>query len=83
MAYDRIADEEIVMARRVWGDGWSTVPGIGVAHLPKLACPLCWPFYSGIVSSAGLGFLLSISLRSRVSRSRLNFRDLLVVPHRV
>jgi len=36
-----------------------TVPGISAALLPKLACPLCWPFYSAIVSSVGLGFLIS------------------------
>jgi hypothetical protein len=59
MAHDRIADKGIVMARRVWREGWLTVPGISVALLPKLACPLCWPFYSGIVSSVGLGFLVS------------------------
>ena len=47
------------MARRVWRKGWLTAPGISVALLPKLACPLCWPFYSGIVSSVGLGFLIS------------------------
>src|SRR4029077_2510005 len=38
---------------------WLTVPGIGVALLPKLACPLCWPLYAGIVSSLCLGFLIS------------------------
>jgi mercuric ion transport protein len=59
MAHDRIADKGIVMTRRVWREGWLTVPGISVALLPKLACPLCWPFYSGIVSSVGLGFLIS------------------------
>ena len=35
-----------------------TVPGIGVAMLPKLLCPLCWPLYAGVVSSVGLGFLI-------------------------
>ena len=59
MAPDRIADWGIVMTRRVWRGEWLTVPGISVALLPKLACPLCWPFYSGIVSSVGLGFLIS------------------------
>jgi len=59
MAHDRIGDKVNVMARRVWREGWLTVPGISVALLPKLACPLCWPFYSGIVSSIGLGFLIS------------------------
>ena len=41
MAYDRIADKGIVIAR-LWRDGWLTVPGISVVLLPKLACPLCW-----------------------------------------
>jgi mercuric ion transport protein len=36
-----------------------TLPGIGAALLPKLACPLCWPVYASFVSSIGLGFLVS------------------------
>ena len=59
MAHDRIADKGRVEAGRVWREGWLTVPGISAALLPKLACPLCWPFYSAIVSSVGLGFLIS------------------------
>ena len=35
------------------------------------------------VAPVRTGSSLKTSLRSRVSRSRLNFRDLLVVPHRV
>jgi hypothetical protein len=27
--------------------------------LPKLACPACWPAYAGLLSSIGLGFLIS------------------------
>ena len=37
---------------------WFTIPGIGVALLPKLLCPLCWPLYAAVVSSIGLGFLV-------------------------
>ena len=37
---------------------WLTAPGIAVAMLPKLLCPLCWPLYAGVVSSVGLGFLI-------------------------
>ena len=59
MAEERIADNGIGRTRRVWREGWLTIPGISVALLPKLACPLCWPFYSGLVSSVGLGFLIS------------------------
>ena len=36
-----------------------TIPGIGVSLLPKLACPLCWPAYAGLLGSLGLGFLIS------------------------
>ena len=35
------------------------IPGVGVSLLPKLACPLCWPAYAGLLSSIGLGFLIS------------------------
>jgi len=27
--------------------------------LPKLACPACWPAYAALLSSIGLGFLIS------------------------
>src|SRR6185436_814844 len=36
---------------RLWRQALLTIPGIGVALLPKLACPLCWPAYAGILSS--------------------------------
>jgi hypothetical protein len=28
--------------------------------LPKLACPACWPAYAGLLTSIGLGFLISV-----------------------
>jgi hypothetical protein len=34
-------------------------PGVGFSLLPKLACPACWPVYAGLLSSLGLGFLVS------------------------
>ena len=43
---------------KTWKHNALTIPGIGVALLPKLICPLCWPLYAGIVSSIGLGFLV-------------------------
>lgn len=43
---------------RAWKQNALTIPGIGVALLPKLICPLCWPLYAGIVSCVGLGFLV-------------------------
>jgi hypothetical protein len=47
------------MTDRTWKQGLLTIPGIGVSLLPKVACPLCWPAYAGLLSSLGLGFLLS------------------------
>lgn len=35
------------------------VPGIVVSALPFGGCPACWPVYAGVLSSLGLGFLLS------------------------
>lgn len=37
----------------------TVLPGIGAALLPKAACPACWPLYAGILSSLGLGFLMT------------------------
>lgn len=39
-------------------DRWATIPSVGVALLPKLVCPLCWPAYAAIASTLGLGFLV-------------------------
>lgn len=44
---------------RAWRQNLLTIPSIGVSLLPKLACPLCWPTYAGVLSSLGLGFLIS------------------------
>jgi len=42
-----------------WKQGLVALPGIGVSILPKLACPACWPAYAGLLTSVGLGFLIS------------------------
>jgi len=44
---------------RTWKQGILALPGVGVSLLPKLACPMCWPAYAGLLSSVGLGFLVS------------------------
>lgn len=36
----------------------AVLPGVGVALMPKVACPLCWPAYAGALSAAGLPFLM-------------------------
>jgi hypothetical protein len=33
------------------------LPAIGMAALPKLTCPACWPAYAGLLSALGLGFI--------------------------
>jgi len=42
-----------------WRQGMLALPSIGVSMLPKLACPACWPAYAGLLTSIGLGFLIS------------------------
>jgi hypothetical protein len=42
-----------------WPRSAAVLPGIGVALMPKLVCPLCWPAYAGLLSAVGLGFLIS------------------------
>jgi len=37
----------------------SVIPGVGAALLPNATCPACWPVYAGILSSLGLGFLMT------------------------
>jgi len=37
----------------------TSLPGIGAALLPNATCPACWPVYAGILSSLGLGFLMT------------------------
>jgi mercuric ion transport protein len=35
----------------------AVLPAVGVALLPKVTCPACWPVYAGLLSAIGLGFL--------------------------
>ncbi len=42
-----------------WKQGVLALPGVAVSLLPKLVCPMCWPAYAGLLSSVGLGFLIS------------------------
>jgi mercuric ion transport protein len=43
-----------------WRQTFLAAPSIGVSILPKLACPACWPAYAALLSSIGLGFLISV-----------------------
>ena len=42
-----------------WRRHVAVLPGIGIALLPKLTCPLCWPAYASLLSTLGVGFLVS------------------------
>ena len=37
----------------------AVLPGVGISLLPKLTCPMCWPAYAGLLTTVGLGFLIS------------------------
>ena len=41
-----------------WRSTAAVLPGIGIALMPKVVCPLCWPAYAGVLSAAGLTFLM-------------------------
>jgi len=43
--------------RSGWRSSVASLPALGAAALPKLTCPACWPAYSGLMSSLGVGFL--------------------------
>jgi mercuric ion transport protein len=44
-----------------WTGAVAALPGIGLAFVPKLACPACWPVYGALLGSVGMGFLLDAS----------------------
>jgi len=37
--------------------GLAALPSVGVAVLPKLTCPLCWPAYTAVLGSIGINFV--------------------------
>lgn len=47
----------LTRVRNGWRSSLLVIPATGVAMLPSLACPACWPAYAGLLSSVGLGAL--------------------------
>ena len=47
------------MSERTWKESAMALPGIGASLLPKVVCPMCSAAYAAVVSSLGLGFLMS------------------------
>jgi len=44
-------------ARTRWQAVIASLPAVGVASLPKLTCPLCFPAYAAVLSALGLEFV--------------------------
>lgn len=49
--------EGAVNSAALWRRPLPVLAAVGVALLPKLACPACWPAYVGLLSSVGLAAL--------------------------
>lgn len=47
------------MPSRTWKGTALAMPGVGVSMLPNVVCPICLPAYAAVLSSLGLGFLIS------------------------
>ena len=45
-------------SRFSWRRVVAAAPAFGVALLPKIACPACWPAYAGVLSTLGVSFLI-------------------------
>lgn len=45
------------LAKTRWQSIAASFPAIGVALMPKLACPLCFPAYAAVLSALGLEFV--------------------------
>ncbi|MEW6351071.1 MAG: hypothetical protein AB1646_18595 [Thermodesulfobacteriota bacterium] len=48
--------EETQSAKGSVLSGLAVLPALGLALLPKGACPVCWAAYAGIFGSVGIGF---------------------------
>jgi len=52
-----------VLNQNIGGSGWkqtfAVLPAVGIALLPSITCPACWPGYAAVLSSFGIGFLPS------------------------
>lgn len=47
------------MNKGTWKNGALAGPAVGVSLVPKFVCPVCSPAYAALLSSLGLGFLIS------------------------
>ena len=60
---DGFQEDALVVGQGTSGSGWkqplAVLPAVGVALLPSITCPACWPGYAAVLSSFGIGFLPS------------------------
>ena len=49
-------DKPTKPVKKIFGLNLAMLPAVGLAFLPKLFCPACWPAYAGLLSSFGIGF---------------------------
>lgn len=43
----------------IWKRTLLIAPGVGAGFIPKMACPVCFPLYAGLLSALGVGFVPS------------------------
>lgn len=56
--HSRAPAEQPPTPRSRWRSTAAVLPGIGIALMPKVVCPLCWPVYAGVLSATGFAFLM-------------------------
>lgn len=50
-------ETEVSSANGAWKQSLAVLPSLGIALLPNVTCPACWPAYAALLSSLGIGFL--------------------------
>lgn len=81
LSADKITDNKVI---KTPVGRYAIIPAVGIAFLPKLVCPACWPFYAGVLSAMGVSYVdytpyllplilifLFISMSSLVYKARL------------
>ncbi len=56
---DPIAESALQRSRRAWYQTIIAIPAAVLPLLPSFSCPVCIAAYAGVLSSLGLGFLLT------------------------
>ncbi len=60
---DAFQEDALLVSHGTSGSSWkqtlALLPAVGVALLPSITCPACWPGYAAVLSSFGISFLPS------------------------